>query len=357
MNRFALALVALCIPLFAACSGSSDAGGSRSNGDGSGGASSGGSSASSGGSSSSGGNANTSDSGSAGSEGGSVALGKTCSGCPAPTVCTDCWQPAQDARWEYQLQPTSGDDATGGVDISISSAAYTGGAMVTPDVFDVDLYAADGTTPDALAMSALHSAGKHGICYVDAGTYENFRPDASDYTTFDASCSGCLLGKTNGWPGEQWLDVNNDKGQRDFILVELGKRLDKCVAAHFDGVEFDNVDGYSNTTGYTITAASQEFFNASIANLAHSKGLSVALKNDVEQATDLEPYFDYVVDEQCFEYSECDQLSAFGSGHKAIFNVEYNKTPAQFCANAVSGGINSIVKTLDLDNTPWTACK
>jgi len=274
-------------------------------------------------------------------------VGKSCAGCPPPVACPSCWRPPANARWQYQLQ--------GDVDTSISGAPYGGGAAVSPDVFDIDLYASDGTTPDAAATSALHGAGKHALCYVDAGTYENFRPDAADYTTFDGACSGCLLGQNNGWPGEKWLNVNDDQGQRTFILAELGKRMDACVAAHFDGVELDNVDGDANTTGFTISAATQELFDASIANLAHQKGLSVALKNDVDQIADLEPYFDYAVNEQCNEYSECDGYQPFVDAGKAVFNVEYNRTAAQFCPN--EGALDGIVKTLDLDATPWTPCQ
>lgn len=276
-------------------------------------------------------------------------VGKSCNGCPPPVACASCFVPTPEMRWQYQLQ--------GDPDTTISSAPYTGGSAVTPDVFDVDLYASDGTTPDATGVTALHQLGRHAICYVDAGTYENFRPDASDYTTFDSSCGGCLLGQNNGWPGEQWLNVNDDKGQRTFILQELGKRLDKCVAAGFDGVEFDNVDGYANTTGFTISAATQEYFDASIANLAHQKNLSVALKNDVDQAADLEPYFDFTVNEQCWEYQECDSLASFQSASKAVFNVEYNLQTSQFCPQANTAGVVSILKTLDLDPTPWTPCR
>jgi len=39
---------------------------------------------------------------------------------------------------------------------------------------------------------------------------------------FDAARGGCLLGQNNGWPGEKWLNVNDDKGQRTFLLQELG---------------------------------------------------------------------------------------------------------------------------------------
>jgi hypothetical protein len=258
------------------------------------------------------------------------------------------WTPAVGERWQYQLQ--------GGVNASITAAPNGGGAPVAPKVFDIDLYASDGTTPNATGVSQVHGNGAHAICYVDAGTYENFRPDASDYTTFDSSCGGCLLGKNNGWPGEQWLNVNDDKGQRTFILAELGKRVDKCVAAGFDGVEFDNVDGYANDTGFTIAAQTQEDFDKAIAALAHQKGLSVALKNDVDQVSDLAPYFDYAVNEQCNEFSECDQYAPFLNQGKAVFNVEYNVQPSVFCPPAITLKMSAIAKLLALADTPWTPC-
>ena len=34
----------------------------------------------------------------------------------------------------------------------------------------------------------------------------------------------------------------------------LDDRVSICAAKGFDGVEFDNVDGYSNKTGFALTA-------------------------------------------------------------------------------------------------------
>jgi hypothetical protein len=278
---------------------------------------------------------------------GDAPVGKACTGCPPPVACQACWKPPADARWQYQLQ---GDPNT-----TITAAPYGGGTPVAPDVFDVDLYASDGTTPDSAATAALHAAGRRAVCYVDAGTYEDFRPDAADYTAFDSACGGCLLGQNNGWPGEKWLNIDDDQGQRTFILGEVGKRMDLCASAGFDGVELDNVDGYANSTGFSFSAATQELFDASLANLAHEKGLSVALKNDLDQVADLEPYFDYAVNEQCFEYAECASLDPFVAAGKAVFNVEYDLSPSQFCPNA--GALNAIQKTLALTDTPWTPCR
>ena len=58
--------------------------------------------------------------------------------------------------------------------------------------------------------------------------------------------------------------------------------------------------------GFPLTAADQLNYDTYLANLAHSDGLSVALKNDLGQAAALKPYFDYAINEQCMQYKECD---------------------------------------------------
>jgi hypothetical protein len=70
----------------------------------------------------------------------------------------------------------------------------------------------------------------------------------------------------------------------------------------------------------------------------HSLGLTVAMKNDVEQVKDLIAHFDFVIDEQCFQYKECDTLLPFISAGKALFEVEYKLQPRRFCpaANAMN---------------------
>ena len=41
---------------------------------------------------------------------------------------------------------------------------------------------------------------------------------------------------------------------------------------------------------------------------AHSRGLEVGLKNDVEQVGQLVGYFDWQLNEECFQYDECEAL-------------------------------------------------
>src|SRR5437867_1630464 len=62
---------------------------------------------------------------------------------------------------------------------------------------------------------------------------------------------------------------------------------------------------WENHTGLTISYNTQLQFNVRLANMAHQIGLTVGLKNDLEQVPDLFPYFDFAINEQCQQYSEC----------------------------------------------------
>ena len=273
---------------------------------------------------------------------------------PAPIPCsgTKCWHPALSARWQYQLQGVSAYASTGGINTTITAVPYTGGNAVHPAVFDIDLYvdqavSGNNSTLDTAAVNAIHAMGAKALCYLDAGTWENWRPDADQ---FPAS----VLGRKNGWPGELWLDIR----QTGILLPIMQARVQKCVQAGFDGVEWDNVDGYSNRTGFPLTASDQIDYNANLANMAHQAGLTVALKNDVEQLGTLAPYFDYAVNEQCEQYSECGGYTTYYiSAGKAVFQVEYKLSTSKFCPPANSANRNAITKTFDLFDTPWTPCR
>ena len=133
-------------------------------------------------------------------------------------------------------------------------------------------------------------------------------------------------------------------------------RMQMCASKGFDAIEPDNVDGYANNTGFPLTAQDQLQYNVWLATTAHSVGLSVGLKNDLDQAASLQPYFDWMLDEQCFQYSECSSLTPFVSAGKTVFETEYQGTPSSICPQANSMGLSTIFKSLDLLNTPLTEC-
>ena len=69
--------------------------------------------------------------------------------------------------------------------------------------------------------------------------------------------------------------------------------------------------------------------------------------------------FDYVLDEQCFQYNRCGNYAGFQQAGKSIFNAEYRVTPDVFCPKANAMNFNSIKKARDfsLYDLPWTPCR
>jgi len=209
---------------------------------------------------------------------------------------------------------------TGTIDTSIDVQMY-----------DIDLF--DNT---AATISTLHSQGRVVICYFST-QYEDWRPDASDFT---AAVIGNGL---DGWEGENYVDIRST-----VVRNIMTARMDLAVTKGCDGLEPDNVDGYESNTGFPITAADQLNFNEFIAAQAHQRSLSVGLKNDVDQGKTLEPFFDWALDEQCYEYDECNTLSSFISAGKAVFNTEYSGSASTICPYMVGIQFSSLMKTLDL---------
>ncbi len=205
---------------------------------------------------------------------------------------------------------------------------------IEASMYDIDLF-----TNDASVMAALHAKGRKVVCYMSAGTYEPFRPDAA---SFPESVKGAVLGD---FPDEKWLDIR----QLDVLRPIMEARLDMCKSKGFDGVEPDNVDGFTNRTGFPLAYADQIRYNTFLANAAHARGLSVGLKNDGDQVRDLLPMFDWALNEQCFQYNECNALTPFVSAGKAVFEVEYKLSASQFCPQANTLNFNSIRKNVSLD--------
>lgn len=224
------------------------------------------------------------------------------------------WRPAVGTDWQWQL--------SGALDSSVDSP-----------VFDID-----GQSTSAATVAALHAKGSRAICYFSAGSYEKGRPDAASFPT------AALGNALDGWPDERWLDIRNPA-----LLPIMEARIADCAAKGFDAVEPDNVDGYANATGFPLTAADQLAYNRAIADLAHRHGLGVALKNDPEQVTDLEPYFDFAVVEECARYGECSAYTPFVQAGKAVLAVEYQGSLSSFCPTTTALGFSAMLKRLELD--------
>jgi hypothetical protein len=231
------------------------------------------------------------------------------------------WHPAQHLTWYWQLDGT------------VNNAE------------PVQAYDIDGFENTAAEVAALHERGVRVICYIDVGTAENFRPD---YTQFPKS----VLGRTNGWPGERWLDI------RRLGVLEpiMHARFQMCAEKGFDAVEPDNIEGYANKSGFPLTAAEQLTYNEWVAEDVHGLGLAILQKNDGEQTPTLAPYFDGALTEQCNQYKECADFDPYLAAGEPVLNAEYSLRKPRFCAADQAAGIMGARFNLALNGKLYEPC-
>jgi len=231
------------------------------------------------------------------------------------------WTPTPGTTWQYQLDGT--------LDTTIPAR-----------VFDID-----GEYTSAADVSLLHVQGKRVIAYFDAGAAETYRPWYYRYPP-------AILGNTTGWNGERYVDIR----RWDILAPILQDLVTMALSKGFDGIEWDYMANWEESTGFPTSYQDSLTFNRNLAALVHSYGLSVGLKNDPYQASELVPSFDYMVDEQCYQYHECELTFPFISAGKAVFAVEYQGNPSTFCPYMRANSLSGIKKRKSVRALPWTSC-
>jgi hypothetical protein len=247
----------------------------------------------------------------------------------APTADEAWYQPTAGTTWQWQLSGSlnSGYDAV---------------------IYDVDLFE---TSADLI--KDLQTQGRKVICYFSAGSFENWRPDADQFS------QDTLGSDLDGWPGERWLDIRSTD-----VAAVMSQRLDLAVQKGCDGVEPDNVDGYANASGFDLSAADQLAYNRWLAVEAHNRELAIGLKNDLDQIVDLVDDFDFAVNEQCFQYDECDLVAPFIDQGKAVLQAEYRQiyvddatARESLCQDARTRQFSTLILPLDLDDAFRYSCE
>ncbi|TVY82951.1 hypothetical protein LSUE1_G007915 [Lachnellula suecica] len=231
------------------------------------------------------------------------------------------WQPSTGATWQIQL--------TDSVDLTNPAS-----------IFDIDLF-----DNEAATISALHANNQRVICYFSAGTYEDWRPDA---TSFQATDKGAAM---DGWAGEWWLDTNSDN-----VRSIMTARIELARVKGCDGVDPDNVDAYNNANGVTggLTEANAVDYMTFLADAAHSRGLSIGLKNAAELVEQTLDIMEWQVNEQCVQFEECNLFQPFVDAGKPVFHIEYPDDAPDVATDVKSqdcgvSGFSSVMKKLALD--------
>jgi hypothetical protein len=233
------------------------------------------------------------------------------------------WEPEpQTAAWQWQLQ---------------GKLQLTAGASV----YDIDGF--ESTVGD---VRAVHRHRHKAICYLDVGSWEEYRPDAGRFP------ESVLGNRYEGFPEERWLDIGHF---REFAPI-MERRIEMCAHKRFDAVEPDNIAGWEDKTGFPLTRAGQLTYNRWIADQVHKRGMAVALKNDPRQAKQLVGDFDFAIVEECFQYHECGYYKPFVEAGKAVLEAEYELPTAQFCPQAEALDFSAIRKSVELFSRPWEPC-
>jgi len=206
------------------------------------------------------------------------------------------------------------------------------------DVLDLDLF--DAAAAD---IARLKAGGVGLVCYLNAGAWEDWRPDAG---AFPKPVIGAAYA---GWAGERWLDIRAIEA----LAPVMRARLDLCRAKGFDSVEPDNIDGFDNDTGFAISRADQVRYNLWLADEAHQRGLSIALKNAPGLLPELAAAYDWALLEDCHAEDWCAELEPFVRAGKAVVAVEYTDREPDWdetCAQAAETGVQAVLKRRELDS-------
>jgi hypothetical protein len=237
----------------------------------------------------------------------------------------DWWVPLQGSSWDWYLQ----------------GGAVTGRGV---DVYDVDLF-----ETSASQVAVQKAEGAHVVCYLSAGTWEPYRPDADSYPAE-------ILG--NNW--DEWDERYVDIRRLDLLGPILAARMDLCADKGFDAVEPDNIDTYWADTGFPLTEADELNFIRWLIDQAHDRGLGIAQKNVPELAGELGDEMDFIVTEDCFVDGWCDDVSAYLDAGKAVLAAEYadrTTTLDPYCPIALTNGVSLILKDRDLTDAVWKTCE
>jgi hypothetical protein len=232
---------------------------------------------------------------------------------------TEWWHPTTDLSWQWQI----GDND---IDTSIEA-----------DVYDIDLYV------DQAVIDELHAKGRKVICYMSVGSYEDWRPDTEQFP------EEVLGNDYDGWPGEKWLDIR----RIDLLAPIMLARLDLCKAKGFDAVEPDNMEIYTNHTGFPLTYDDQLRYALWLAEEAHKRGLAIGQKNAPDQVNDLLAVYDFAILEDAFYYKWAKDMLPYIKSGKPVFAAEYTDLPGdfqKFCRQSDELGFSTILKHRGLDS-------
>jgi hypothetical protein len=256
---------------------------------------------------------------------------------------------------EGTLVVLRGDGGTGGVS-GAAGAAGTGGTMsmaekpyVPPadvswdarldDAVDigepVDLFYLDAELQPENDLAALQADGRHYLCYLSAGTFEDFRDDADQFPQ-------SVLGNDAPFRGERWLDVRAPE-----VRAIMAKRVELLAAKGCDGVPPSSLAVDTADTGFPLTQGDVLDYARWLAERIHGAGMSAGLSARAELTAELWPSFDFALAIDCMAQSQCSEYAVFQTARKPVLHVEFGdeSSAPNVCSAAEQLGFVPLVTT------------
>ncbi|KAK3217539.1 hypothetical protein GRF29_1g3370250 [Pseudopithomyces chartarum] len=216
--------------------------------------------------------------------------------------------------------------------VNLNNLASTEAAKVA--VIDIDMF-----DNDAATISKLKKDGKKVICYFSAGSRENWRGDASRFTSND-------YGKVmDGWEEENWVNVKSQN-----VKNIMADRIKLAASKGCDAVDPDNTDGFVSTPstirfqpldqsgsppqnppdeneppqdGYNWGEQAYVDYFKFLAGEAKKNNMAIGLKNSISMIPQVVNLIQFAVNEQCHEYNECEDYLPLTQADKAVFAINY----------------------------------
>jgi len=219
----------------------------------------------------------------------------------------------------------------------------------------------DWENANTALITRLKAKGLYVVCYVESGDWNVVRGDKNDYP------SSILGNGIGGFPDEKYIKVymlDSPAGPAPHNLTLRGimqARLQSAKDKGCQGIEPDLDDLHTYTAselGFSISQAQMVAYNKVIIDMGHALGMSVGLKNGADDGSPgsftkamLNAGADWVINEECNQYDECDGYQQFIAAGKPVFQVEYLDNQGVSytgtggsCAKDNTAGYDGIVK-------------
>jgi hypothetical protein len=199
---------------------------------------------------------------------------------------------------------------------------------------DAQLFYLDAELQDPADLATLHAEGRRYLCYLSAGSLEEFRDDAQE---FPQQVIGEPL---NRFPEERWLDV------RAPVVRELmARRIEALARAGCDGVPPSSLSVHAADSGFALTVDDTLDYARWVAERIHAAGMSAGLTAPAALTSELWPTFDFGLAIACLEGTRCAEFAVFEQAGKPVLHVELGDEDSaiQICNDAQPLGFLPLV--------------